>query len=142
MSDEGEVGVVRKQLNIESDSGALGVGLEAVKFSFLLNGAGAVALLGLLTADNIREIQAVVIGISSALTMFSIGAALAPLTLLFAFFGIHAQYSAVSKINSGSKARLWLWKVLLGVAVTCGVFSVGLFIFAVWMLGPILASTN
>jgi hypothetical protein len=142
MSDEGGVGVVRKKLKIESNSGALGVGLEAVKFSFLLNGAGAVALLGLLTADTIREIPAIVLGIASALTFFSIGAALAPLTLMFAFFGIHAQYSAVSKFNNGSEARLWIWKLLLAGAVTCGICSVGLFIFAVWTLGPILASTK
>ncbi|CUI01117.1 hypothetical protein [Leisingera aquaemixtae] len=125
---------------VESGSGAVTVGLEAVKFAFLLNGAGAVALLGFLATENIQRKPEIVRGVAGALVNLSIGAALAPLALMFTYWCIHAQYQAVARINAGEGPRMWFWKSLAVGAVLAGVCSVGAFVYSIWTLGPIIAS--
>lgn len=127
-------------MKIHKESGAISVGLEAVKFAFLLNGAGAIALVGFLTSESVQRNVDVVLGIASALTYLAIGAALAPLVLFLAYAGIHAQYHSIARYERGQKPYAGISLGLLIIAIVAGGASIGLFIYAIWTLGPVIAS--
>ena len=109
-----------------------------MKAAFLLNGAGAIALLSFWGTGAVRDKLQVAEAIARSLLFMSVGAALVIPALVAAYVAIHLQYVYAKQANERTEAEGtpcgYGWKLAQFFSGIIPIISAGLFAYSAWGL--------